>query len=126
MQKKIEAYMMTREEIAAIDRECEERHIRQQDYLENHGIAKHQYYRWKRRYREEGEQSLVPSGFVLMMPGLAPTAPAQKSRGKHQKSQQDQEIFLTVEIRTSCSSAMRIQGNMTAVHLREIISASNV
>lgn len=37
--------MMTREEIAAIDRECEERHISQQDYLENHGIAKHHYYR---------------------------------------------------------------------------------
>ena len=39
---------------------------------------------------------------------------------------QDQESFLTVEIRTSCGSAMRIQGNMTAAHLREIISASNV
>lgn len=123
--KKIEAYMMTREEIAAIERECEERHISQQDYLESHRIAKHQYYR-KRRYREEDEQSLVPSGFVPMMPGPAPTAPAQKSRGKHQKSQQDQESFLTVEIRTSCGSAMRIQGNMTAAHLREIISASNV
>ena len=59
---------MTREEIAAVDRECEEQHI----------------------------------------------------------SQRDQESFLTVEIRTSCGSAMRIQGNMTAAHLREIISASNV
>ena len=36
--------MMTREEIAAIDRECEEQHISQQEYLESHGIAKHQYY----------------------------------------------------------------------------------
>lgn len=118
--------MMTREEIAAIDRECEERHISQQEYLEGHGIAKHQYYRWKRRYREEDEQSLVPAGFVPMMPGPVQTVPAQKSRGKQQKSRQDPESFLTVEIRTSCGSAMRIQGNMTATHLREIISASNV
>jgi len=44
---------MTREEIAAIDRECEEQHISQQGYLDSHGIAKHQYYRWKRKYREE-------------------------------------------------------------------------
>ncbi len=111
---------MSREEIAAIDRECEEQHISQQDYLESHGIAKHQYYRWKRRYRDEDEQSLVPAGFVPMMPGAAPiqSAPTQKP--------QDQESFLTVEIRTSCGSAMRIQGNMTAAHLREIISASNV
>jgi transposase-like protein len=73
--------MMTREEIAAIDRECEEQHVSQQEYLEKHGIAKHQYYRWKRRYREEDEQSLVPAGFVPMMPGPAPTVPAQKSKG---------------------------------------------
>ena len=117
---------MTREEIAAIDRECEEQHISQQDYLANHGIAKHQYYRWKCKYREEDEQSLVPAGFVQMMPEAAPAVPSPKSRSKQQKSQQEQESFLTVEIRTSCGSAMRIQGNMTAAHLREIISASNV
>ena len=117
--------MMTREEIAAIDRECEEQHISQQDYLANHGIAMHQYYRWKRKYREADEQSLVPAGFVPMVPGSAPAVPAPKSRSKQQKSQQDQESYLTVEIRTSCGSAMRIQGNMTAAHLREIISASN-
>ena len=119
-------HMMTREEIAAIDRECEEQHISQQEYLEKHGITRHQYYRWKRRYREEDAQSLVPAGFVPMMPGAAPTVPAQKSKGKQQKFQQEQESFLTVEIRTPCGSAMRIQGNMTAAHLREIISASNV
>lgn len=117
--------MMTREEIAAINQECEEQHISQQEYLEKHGIAKHQYYRWKRKYREEDEQSLAPAGFVPMMPGPAPTVPAQKSKGKQQKQQQ-QESFLTVEIRTSCGSAMCIQGNMTAAHLREIISSSNV
>lgn len=61
-----------------------------------------------------------------MMPGPAPTVPAQKAKGKQQKLLQDQESFLTVEIRTSSGSAMRIQGNMTAAHLREIISASNV
>lgn len=118
--------MMTREEIAAIDCECEERHISQQNYLESHGIAKHQYYRWKRRYREEDEQSLVPAGFVPMTPGAAPAVPSPRSRSKQQKSRQDQESFLTVEIRTSRGSAMRIQGDMTAAHLREIISASDV
>ena len=118
---------MTREEIAAINKECEQQHISQHEYLDSHGIARHQYYRWKRRYREEDEQSLVPAGFVPMMPGAAQSQPIppQKSRGEQQKSQ-DQESFLTVEIRTSCGSAMRIQGNMTAAHLREIISASNV
>lgn len=118
---------MTREEIAAIDRECEERHISQQEYIDSHGIARHQYYMWKRRYRKEDEESLVAAGFVPMMPGSAQVhpVPSQKSMGKQQKSQ-DQESFLTVELRTSCGSSMRIQGNMTASHLREIISSSNV
>lgn len=119
--------MMTREEIASIDRACEEQHISQQEYLDSHGIAKHQYYRWKRKYREEDEQSLVPAGFIPLMPGTTPvqSVPGQRSKGKQQKPK-DQESFLTVEIRTSCGSAMRIQGYMTAAHLREIISASNV
>ena len=119
--------MLTREEIERIDRECADQHISQQDYLESHGIARHQFYRWKRHYKEEDEQSLVPAGFVPMMPGSAQvqTPSQQKSRGRQAKPQ-DQESFLTVEIRTSCGSAMRIQGNMTAAHLREIISASNV
>ena len=71
--------MMTREEIAAIDRECEEQHISQQDYLESHGIAKHQYYRWKRRYRDEDEQSLVPAGFVdTVSSSVSGTGPSVK------------------------------------------------
>lgn len=45
---------------------------RQQGYLDSHGIARHQYYRWKRKYREEDEQSLVPAGFVPMMLGAVP------------------------------------------------------
>lgn len=119
--------MLTREEIIAIDRDCEEQHITLQDYLDSHGIARHQYYRWKRKYREEDECSLVPAGFVPMMPGDVPfqAVPARKSVGKQQKSPQS-ESFLTVEIRTSSGSAMRIQGNMTAMLLHEIISASNV
>ena len=120
--------MMTREEIAAIDRECEEQHISQQAYLESHGIARHQYYRWKRRYREEDEQSLIPAGFVPMMPGpvQAQSVPVQRSKGGKQQKSPDPESFLTVEIRTSCGSAMRIQGAMTTAHLREIISAGHV
>ena len=119
--------MLTREEIETIEKECAEKHISQQEYLDSHGIARHQFYRWKRRYKEENEQSLVPAGFVPMMPGgeVAQCAPLPKGRGKQTRTQ-DQESFLTVEIRTSCGSAMRIQGNMTAAHLREIISASNV
>jgi len=120
---------MTREEIAQIDKECAEQHISQQEYLESHGIARHQYYRWKRKYKEEDAAALVPAGFVPMMPGAVPESvqPQTRSRGRQAASKvQEPESYLTVEIRTSAGSAMRIQGSMTAGHLREIISASNV
>ena len=73
---------MTRKEIAAIDWECVEQHSSQQEYLAKHAIAKHQYYRWKRRYREEDEQSLATAGFVPEMPGTYSTNHAQKFQGQ--------------------------------------------
>ena len=109
---------MTREEIAAIDRECEELHIGQQDYLESHEIAKHQYYRWKRKYREEDERSQVPAGFVPMMPWSG-------SRPVHASPEVQRQT-------TEASGAGKLpdsgdphvlqfcdahQGNMTAAHL---------
>ena len=111
--------MMTREEIAAIDRECEEQHISQQEYLDSHGIARHQYYRWKRKYREEDEQSLVPAGFVPMMPGAAPAqpGPAQRTKGRQQKPQ-DQESFLTVDMRKSFNGLSGIVTNGMCASLR--------
>ena len=44
------------------------------------------------------------------------------SRAKAAKAQVA-ESYLTVEIRTASGTAMRIQGSMTAAHLREIIAA---
>ena len=62
-----------------------------------------------------------------MMPGSveAQSVPAQRTKDKQEKSQ-ERESFLTVEIHTSCGSAMRIQGAMTTAHLCEIISAGHV
>ena len=115
--------------IAAIERECAERHVSQQEYLESHGIAKHQFYRWRRKYRAEEAAALVPAGFVPMMPGAVPEPSQPQTRaGVKQASAKvrEPEIYLTVEIRTAVGCAMRIQGSMTASHLREIISAGNV
>lgn len=118
--------MLTREEIEKIDRECAEQHLTQQEYLSRHGIARHNYYRWKRRYKEEDGQSLVPAGFVPLMPGTSQPVRSGGKVRKSSKSSSESESFLSIEIRTSGGSAMRIQGNMTAAHLRELICASNV
>lgn len=124
--------MVTREEILSIDRYCAEHKITHDAYFEAHSeIPRWAYYRYKNRYRKEDEQSLAPTGFVQLTPGgefvsgaMSPARSGAKSKASAQGCQQ--ESYLTIELRTSSGTAMRIQGSMTASHLHEIISASNV
>ena len=121
--------MLTREQILEIDTYCVEHQVSQQRYLDEHDIPRHQYYVWKRKYRQEDEQSAEPGAFVQLRPGgefVSPMMPPAKTSGKSKAKTgavDSTESFLTVEIRTASGMMMRIQGRMTAAHLHEIISA---
>ena len=121
--------MLTREQILEIDTYCVEHQVSQQRYLDEHDIPRHQYYVWKRKYRQEDEQSTEPGGFVQLRPGgefVSPMMPPAKTSGKAKAKTgtvNNTESFLTVEIRTAAGTMMRIQGSMTAAHLHEIIAA---
>lgn len=121
--------MLTREQILEVDTYCAEHQISQSQYLEEHNIPRHQYYVWKRKYRQEDEQSSEPGAFVQLRPGgefVSPMMPPAKTSGKAKAKTgpaDSAESFLTVEIRTSAGTIMRIQGSMTAAHLHEIITA---
>ena len=118
--------MMTREQILEIDQYCQEHGISLQSYFDEHGIARHQYFIWKRKYRQQDEQAPDSGAFVQLQPGGAfvpSKMPPAKTSGKAKAVSENPESYLTVDIRTASGTAMRIQGNMTAAHLREIISA---
>lgn len=121
--------MLTREQILEIDTYCVEHQVSQQRYLDEHDIPRHQYYVWKRKYRQEDEHSAEPGAFVQLRPGgefVSPMMPPAKTSGKSKAKTgavDSTESFLTVEIRTASGMMMRIQGSMTAAHLHEIISA---
>lgn len=127
MQKNVT--MLTREQILEIDTYCAEHQVSQQRYLDEHDIPRHQYYVWKRKYRQEDEQSTEPGAFVQLRPGgefVSPMMPPAKTSGKAKAKMgavDNAESFLTVEIRTAAGTMMRIQGSMTAAHLHEIITA---
>ena len=127
--------MLTREQILEIDTYCAEHKITQNQGLDELNICRHQYYRWKKKYRDEDtqNQNAEPTGFVQLTPGVAfmspmmpPARTSGKNRSKTGEPQPQEQSFLTVELRTARGSAMRIQGCMTAAHLRELIAASNV
>jgi len=77
--------MLTREQILEIDTYCVEHQVSQQRYLDEHDIPRHQYYVWKRKYRQEDEQSAEPGAFVQLRPGgefVSPMMPPAKTSGK--------------------------------------------
>lgn len=127
--------MLTREQILEVDNYCAEHNITQQQGLEELNIRRDQYYRWKKKYRDEDENGegpeagaflQLPSSGAFMSPMMPPARASVKSRSKSGEPQAQEQSFLTVELRTASGSAMRIQGCMTAAHLRELIAASNV
>ena len=127
--------MLTREQILEVDNYCAEHKITQQQGLEELNIRRDQYYRWKKKYRDEDENGegpeagaflQLPSSGAFMSPMMPPARASVKSRSKSGEPQAQEQSFLTVELRTASGSAMRIQGCMTAAHLRELIAASNV
>ena len=125
--------MLTREQVLEIQTYCAEHKITQGERLDELQIDKSQFYRWQRKYRQEDEQGSDPGSFVQLTQGgafvstmMPPARTSGKIRSKNGDSQPQEQSFLTVELRTASGSAMRIQGCMTAAHLRELIAASNV
>lgn len=99
--------MLTREQILEVDTYCAEHQISQSQYLKEHNIPRHQYYVWKRKYRQEDEQSSEPGAFVQLRPGgvfVSPMMPPAKTSGKAKAKTgtvDNTESFLTVEVRTA-------------------------
>lgn len=122
--------MLTREQILEIESYCAEHKVSQQSRLDELQIPRHQFYRSKQRYRREDEAAgHIGSGtFVQLLPGSSfmqpsPMPPARTSGKAKAKSPAAESSYLTIELRTVGGTAIRIQGEMTAAHLREIISA---
>ena len=121
--------MLTREQILEIDRYCAEHKVRLEARIDEIGVPRHQYYRWKKKYREEDAAGKTPSegAFLQLSPGgayISPMMSPSRSSGKSGgKAGIMDASYLTIELRTASGTAMRIQGAMTAAHLHEIISA---
>jgi len=121
--------MMTREEILEIDQYCQEHRISYKQRLEELEIPFWNFYKAKKKYRLEDESSnagefvqLTPGSFAS---GIMPVRNVH-NRKSATRSETTSESYLTIEMRTPKGIALRIQGNMTAAHLRELISGSNV
>ena len=119
--------MMTREEILAIDQYCQEHKMSYRKRLDELEIPFWQFYKAKRKYRMEDESLDGTGEFVQMVPGMFSSGmmPVRNGRRNTQTGGTNTpESFMTVELRTPGGTAMRIQGSMTADHLRAILSGN--
>lgn len=122
---------MPREEILKIASYCQEHKITYKERLDELKIPYWTFYKAKRKYRLQDEASPESRGeFKQLTPGtFSPGAmPVRSNRSKRPSGSGTscQESYLTIELRTSSGTAMRIQGNMTPAHLRELIYGGNV
>lgn len=124
--------MLTREEILSIEDYCAEHKVTHKARLTELGIRFWDFYRAKKKYREEDSFAGIPGHFVQLssgrcVPGKMPSARTTGRAGKPEKQNTSKsESYLTIELQMRCGTAMRIQGMMTPDYIKELISASNV
>ena len=125
--------MITREEVLSIEEYCAEHKVTHKARLAELGIQFWDFYKAKKKYREEDSSSGDSSGQFIQLssgrcvPGRMPAARTPGRAGKQEKQTSSRpESYLTIELQTRCGTAMRIQGMMTPDYIKELISASNV
>lgn len=124
--------MITREEVLAIEEYCAEHKVTHKARLAELGIQFWDFYKAKKKYREEDSMDTRPGQFVQLssgrcVPSKMPAARTVGRAGKQDRQSSGKaESYLTIELQTRCGTAMRIQGMMTPDYIKELISASNV
>lgn len=99
--------MLTREQILEIDHYCAEHKMSLVARMDEIGP-------------ERGSFVQLTPGGTFVPPMMSPARTSGKSSNKVDGAEAS---YLTVELRTASGTSMRIQGCLSAVHLREIISA---
>ena len=124
--------MLTREEILTIEDYCAEHKISYKTRLSELQVPLWDFYKAKKKYREEDSMDTGPGQFVQLssgrcVPRKMPAARTVGRAGKQDRqSSSKAESYLTIELQTRCGTAMRIKGLMTPDYIKELISASNV
>ena len=124
--------MLTREEILTIEDYCAEHKISYKTRLSELQVPLWDFYKAKKKYREEDSMDTGPGQFVQLssgrcVPSKMPAARTVGRAGKQDRqSSSKAESYRTIELQTRCGTAMRIQGMMTPDYIKELISASNV
>jgi hypothetical protein len=116
--------MILDEQIIEIENYCREHGVTREQRIKETGIDRNQYYRIKKKLIEENNNltsgkflQLSSTGEIFQQGEMFPI-----KKKKSSKSTPASASYLTIEIRNEKGAAMRIQGELGAEQLREIMS----
>ena len=120
--------MMTREEVAEILHYCKTKGITRKERLKELGIAPWKFYEYKAKYAAEEISGSIDGAFlqlagsseIVPMPSFA----AKCGKKSKCKSNQLSSKTLSIELRMSTGTMMRISGEMDGTILQSIIQAA--
>lgn len=112
--------MVTEEQILEIETYCRENKVSRSSRLESLGISHNQYY-WAKRKMISESQDLSSGKFLQLSPDGEFKQVILTNKKKSTKTSTGTS-FLTIEFRNEQGTALRIQGELGAEQLREIMS----
>lgn len=120
--------MMTKEEVIQVITYCKEKGISYKQHLSELGVKPWYFFDAKRKYAPKQEPEDA-GGFLQLVSGGEtflpdPIKPA-RSRSSKQKEADKGAVAVSIELRTSTDTMMRISGDFTGRELREIIIVSS-
>lgn len=120
---------MTREEVTEVEVYCQEHSLTYKARLEELGIPYWKFHDAKGYYKQEDLSRCGNQGnFIPVMRQMTSSSLQPVSRSHHKKppiQQAYEASSLSVELQTPGGTLMRIQGEMSASVLKEIILAAN-
>lgn len=119
---------MTKEEIVEFESYCKENKVNKKEALKQRGITYWNYYTSKKRLNTEGETSETKSlgAFIPVVFGDDNTKLEKRSKSRvRRETELARGNVLTIEMRTSTGTELRIQGQMNISMLREILNSSS-
>lgn len=115
--------MLTEEQVIEIEQYCRDHNVSRIRRLKELNIEPNHFYRQKRKLLSDSND-LSNGKFLQLNANGEFSSPVQQFQPKRKKGSEAgiRMSFLTIELRNERGAAMRIQGEMSAEQLREIMT----
>lgn len=111
--------MVSKEIVLSVESYCNEHQVSRESRLKELNLPTSQYYHSKRKYLEQEMHQLESEGKFLELGSTHQST----FKSKQQKSKETiQSGYITIDLRLPTGVEMRIQGDLSTLHLKELLT----